>query len=359
MDEATQPDPSASRAVLIGVTTYSSPGLDALPSVGNNLGQLAALLTDRELWGLPRKHCRVLRNPSRNEVLDTVHEAASQAEDAFVLYYAGHGLVSMQNELHLALGDASSERLYRALRYDEVRSPIVDDCSARSKVVLLDCCFSGWAMQGHMSGSAIPLMVADHTSINGTYVMTASAETKLALAPKGERYTAFTGALLDTLSRGVPGAPDLLNMETIYRAVRQELIAKGRPEPQQRARNAGHRIALVRNRGAPSKSAAGRPVDGNTPLPAQGAALGEGAQEGSPPSGRKEPGNLWKLLSLWMIALVAATLVGLVLATALVFLTAWWVLATFTPVTSHTALGIAAAIALLVGGTGLVLFSRS
>ncbi|MFF3691613.1 caspase domain-containing protein [Streptomyces sp. NPDC002187] len=356
-DVAAQPDPSASRAVLIGVTTYHSPELDALPSVGNNIRQLAALLTDRELWGLPKKHCRVLCNPSRSEALDTIHEATSLAEDAFVLYYAGHGLVSTQNELHLALSDASSQRLYQALRYDEVRSPIIDACSARSKVVLLDCCFSGWAMQGHMSGSARTLLLADHTSINGTYVMTASAETKLALAPKDERYTAFTGALLDTLSRGVPGAPDLLDMDTVYREVRQELSAKGRPEPQQRARNSGHRIALVRNRRGPSKPAAGH-LAGE--LPEQGAAPGEGTQERNSPSRRAKSGgsskDWWKQFVLWVVMTLAAALIALVLATSLVFLTVWWALETFAPVTGLPALGIAATIALLVGA---LLLSRS
>jgi hypothetical protein len=36
-------------------------------------------------------------------------------------------------------------------------------------------------------------------SVDGTYLMTASAETSLALALPGEDYTAFTGALVDKL----------------------------------------------------------------------------------------------------------------------------------------------------------------
>jgi len=47
-------------------------------------------------------------------------------------------------------------------------------------------------------------------------------------------------------------------MDTIYRHVRQALLARGRPEPQQRSTGVGHEIALVRN------AAAGVPA-GSTP----------------------------------------------------------------------------------------------
>lgn len=78
-------------------------------------------------------------------------------------------------------------------------------------------------------------------------MLTASAETRKALAPPGERYTAFTGELIAVLAGGVPGGPELLDMETVYRQVRQALEAKVRPVLQQRNRNTDGLIALVRN----------------------------------------------------------------------------------------------------------------
>jgi predicted transcriptional regulator len=245
------PNPDASRAVLVGVSEYST--LEELPAVPNNVATLRRLLTDPDLWGLPDEHCRTLVNPtSVEQVLDTLHTAATAATDALLFYFAGHGLLDDRLDLHLALPGSDSDRLYRAVRYDDVRREIVGAKRVFGKVVILDCCYSGRALLGGMSGA---VELADHARVDGSYVMTASAETKLALAPPGEEYTAFTGALVDKLAHGLENGPDLLDMETIFFHVRADLQARHRPVPQQRTRNDGRAIALVRNRRASGRGA--------------------------------------------------------------------------------------------------------
>jgi hypothetical protein len=239
------PDPRASRAVLVGVSDYAS--LEKLPAVGNNIETLRQVLTDPDLWGLPEEHCVALLNPaSVDDVLEAVHAAASEAADALVFYFAGHGLLDDRSDLYLALPGAASDRLYRAVRYDDIRREIVGTARAcYGKVAILDCCYSGRALQGGMGGS---VELADHARVDGTYLMTASAETSVALAPPDEDYTAFTGALVDKLVHGLPDGPDLLDMETLFYSVRVDLQARHFPVPQQRTRNDGKAIALVRNR---------------------------------------------------------------------------------------------------------------
>ncbi|WP_410671596.1 caspase, EACC1-associated type [Amycolatopsis sp. cmx-4-68] len=239
------PDPRASRAVLVGVSDYAS--LEKLPAVGNNIDTLRQVLTDPDLWGLPEEHCVALLNPaSVDDVLEAVHAAASEAADALVFYFAGHGLLDDRSDLYLALPGAASDRLYRAVRYDDIRREIVGTARAcYGKVAILDCCYSGRALQGGMGGS---VELADHARVDGTYLMTASAETSVALAPPDEDYTAFTGALVDKLLHGLPDGPDLLDMETLFYSVRVDLQARHFPVPQQRTRNDGKAIALVRNR---------------------------------------------------------------------------------------------------------------
>ncbi|OPF83734.1 hypothetical protein VT50_0202745 [Streptomyces antioxidans] len=244
--------------MLIGVSGYQK--MEPLPGVARNLRRLKTLLTEPDLWGLSPRHCTVLSNPRSIEtVLDAVHAAAAEAEDALLVYFAGHGLVSLKGDLYLALPSSHAERIYSGVSYDLLRSQLVDEASARSRVVLLDCCYGGRAMDGYMgsgaraagvAGFAGPVAVADSAAVEGTYVMTAAAGTKQALAPPGEKYTAFTGELLRALEEGVPGGPDPLSMDALFRHVRGELAAKGRPQPQQRARNGGTSIALVRNRWA-------------------------------------------------------------------------------------------------------------
>ncbi|GAA3288973.1 caspase family protein [Dactylosporangium vinaceum] len=237
-------DPAASRAVLIGCADYLE--LEPLPAIHNNLAELAELLQDGDLWGLPASHCTVLANPSTiDEVLDAVHAAAVAATDLLLVYYAGHGLLDQRSNLFLTLAGSSPIRLHKAVRYDDLRREVIDTAVCPAKVVILDCCFSGEAMAGGMSAGPT---IADQARMEGTYLLTASEETKLASAPIGEEFTAFTGEIVRALRGGVTGGPDLLDLDTLYRHVRQELAAKGRPIPQQRARNDGRSLALVRNR---------------------------------------------------------------------------------------------------------------
>src|SRR5207248_2786228 len=106
-------------------------------------------------------------------------------------------------------------------------------------------CYSGRALLGGMSGTG---QVADQALIDGTSLLAASAETRKALSPPGEEFTAFTGELITALTEGITGGPALLDMQTLYRHLHTELAAKSRPLPQQRNRNTGGQIALARNR---------------------------------------------------------------------------------------------------------------
>ncbi|MFI6066869.1 caspase family protein [Micromonospora sp. NPDC051227] len=270
------PDPAGSRAVLIGVSRYRS--LPGIPAVERNVRGLAALLTDPDLWGLPPEHCRMVIDPtSGEEVLRAVHEASLAATEALVVYFAGHGLLDDIAELYLALPEASRERLWGAVRFADVRREMITAArGCRAKVVLLDCCYSGRAMSGFMSG---PGQLADQAVVDGAYLMTATAENMPAIAAVGAEYTAFTGALVQTLRDGVPGGPRLLDMDTLFTEVDQHLHARNHPRPQRRSRNDGHRIAIARNRAAATPPG-GTPDEGRAGKPA-------------PPERGSSPGRRW------------------------------------------------------------------
>ncbi|QIY58857.1 oligopeptide-binding lipoprotein [Streptomyces sp. RPA4-5] len=258
------PDPAASQALLIGVHDYES--MPALPAVERNLAGLTGAFTDPELWGLPPAHCVALSQPpSAQDVLDTLSRVALRATDTLVVYYAGHGLIDPHSdELYLALPGSDQERLYSALPFEWVRRAVLDPrIGARHKVVILDCCYSGRALAGGMSGTT---QVADHALIDGTSLMAASAPTRKALSPPGEEFTAFSGELITALTEGIADGPPLLDMQTLYRHLYAALAAKARPLPQQRNRNTGGLIALARNR-AHADHVAHRPQPPAEPSP--------------------------------------------------------------------------------------------
>ena len=240
------PDPRRSRAVLFGTASYHYAKFTDLPAVANNLTRLAELLTDHKIWGLPIENCVVIREAeSPLIVLNAIHDAVQHATDTLLVYYAGHGLLD-QSDLLLLLPDSEPDKPYLSVEYDQVRKLVFKARRCPSRIVILDCCYSGRAMVGGMAAGVTAL--ADRAAVEGSWLVTAAAETKEALAPPGETYTAFTGELVSLLEQGVADGPEFLTVDSLYWKMHAELLAKGRPEPQQRARNNGARIVLARNR---------------------------------------------------------------------------------------------------------------
>ncbi|WP_331734263.1 MULTISPECIES: caspase, EACC1-associated type [unclassified Streptomyces] len=236
------PDPGASRAVLVGTSRYQH--LEQLPAVSNNLQALAGILSSTLSLQLPTQHVAVVENPAAaHTVVSEVRQAAAEATDTLVIYFAGHGLIDPQDTLSLALPHTEFGRIETGLPYDWLRQALLLDSRAERHIVILDCCYSGLAL-GRMSASP---GLADQAAVEGSYLLAAAAETRTALAPVGDTYTAFTSALLDTLRHGIPGGPALLDLETIYQHLHLTLQARGHPVPQARGRNSGARVALGRN----------------------------------------------------------------------------------------------------------------
>ncbi|MGW3200629.1 caspase family protein [Streptomyces sp. NPDC001118] len=233
-----------SRFVISGCHQYDN--LEDLPAVSNNVTQLMEVLSDPAIGGIDPDACTIVSQPSNSGLLlDAIYDAAEECTGTLLFYYAGHGITSFQNgDLSLAIPGTSPARPHTSVRFDDVRAAVLSARKAPRKVVVLDCCFSGRAMAGSMSD---PANLAAHSEIAGTYILTAAAETKTALAPPGEAYTAFTGELLRLLREGLPDAPEYLTLDLIYANLRDRLAAQSRPIPQQRNRNEGARIALARN----------------------------------------------------------------------------------------------------------------
>jgi len=245
-------EPAKSRAVLIGAHKFDqAEHLPELPAISASLPALRRCLTDPAVWGLPPENCVYLLQPSTpGEVLDAIHAAAGQAEEALLVYYAGHGLPGSEpNELLLSVKTTRKDehgtvREHTAIFYPWLAREIRQARSA-CKVVILDCCYSGLALNATMGQSDL----AGKTLINGAFVMTSSAGNVQSLAAGRDGYTAFTGELLHVLEHGVPGAPAELTMLRVFQEVHQALSAdRMAPAPMQANKALGSEITLFRNR---------------------------------------------------------------------------------------------------------------
>lgn len=239
--------------MLIGASAFDC--LDELPAVRNNIAALSRCLLDEDVWGLHPRHLVEVIDPiSPADILDPIYDAAGEATDTLIIYYAGHGMVDRRSNLLLALKGSVRDKPYTATSYESIRDLVMESRAPR-RVVILDCCYSGRALGTMGVASADPSdVVAEGADAEGTFVLAAAAENKTALAPPNELYTAFTGELIRLFEQGHPDGPLFWDLDSLYRAVRSGLVARSRPEPQKRDRNSIGWLPIARNRARLARS---------------------------------------------------------------------------------------------------------
>lgn len=239
------PDPSASRAVLIGASKFPRhSGLPPLSAAANNVADFASALTDSSICGLrPDRVEMIIDSDDHGLIGDALGRAISHATDCLLFYYVGHGLRDVRNgELYLTspLTTATSP-YFTSLRYELVRAALVDS-HATHKVVILDCCYSGGAIPQMGGLDEVSLDIA------GTFVMASSARNQISTAPSGQRNSAFTGQLLAVLREGDAHGSTLLSLDEIFNAVDRRLRARALPHPQRLAGNKTGQLAFAHNK---------------------------------------------------------------------------------------------------------------
>ncbi|MGH3942324.1 MAG: caspase family protein [Pseudonocardiaceae bacterium] len=241
MNQPRFPDPTRSGALLIGTGHFpvAGPDLPAIPAVQANLTDLRQVLTSPDSGVLRPEFCRVLADPvSVDEVGSALADMAAMATDLLLVYYAGHGLVDDRGRLHLALARTHPRNArWTALPVDLLREEIATSPAA-VRVLVLDCCFSGRAIEAMSDNQGV---ITGQLDVAGTYTLTSTTANAPSHAPVGDRYTAFTGALLRAL-----GHADPLTLDQIYAAVDRDLAARNLPRPQRHAVNAAGDLALSR-----------------------------------------------------------------------------------------------------------------
>ncbi|MET9485859.1 caspase family protein [Nocardia sp. NPDC006630] len=240
------PDGVRSRAVLISTGAYTSDGLPNLPAVYHNIEDLVDVVTGADGMALPTENCvSVIDAASPSAVMSAMLAAAQKAEDLLLVYYAGHGVLDPRGRLFLSLtGTLSSPVAWDALDISAIRE-VIAESRAENRVLILDCCFSGRAIEAMGAGAAD--IATAQVEVRGTYTLTATSENAPAHAPAGEQHTTFTGSLLALLKKGDPEAPDLITLDYIYDDLLRTLRARNSPEPRRRGTDSTGRLALVRN----------------------------------------------------------------------------------------------------------------
>jgi hypothetical protein len=243
--------PPGSRAILIGVSAYESAKFPPIPAALNSLEAMSDMLTDPGLCGWSSEQVTLFTDPSSAEGLAVqIADLARHTTGALLVYFVGHGTLSDSDELCLAVTTTRQDlasftsltwgRLAEALR----SSP------ARTRIVILDCCFAGQAIEALSSDDEVTF--ADLAHIQGVYTLTATTRNRTAHVPPLEQQTdactSFTGELREILTSGLPGRPDVLTFGEIYPELRRRLHSKSLPVPNQRGTDGASMFPFARNR---------------------------------------------------------------------------------------------------------------
>ncbi len=242
------PDRQRSRAVLIGTGRYADGKLPDLPVVRRTIRDLTAVLTDPVYGVVAKNHCTVLEDQADIRLIGrALTSAASQAADLLLVYFVGHGLVAgRRHDLYLGLpGSEWAEPEFNSLEYDKLRSAVLDSAAA-TKIIILDCCFSGRVVS---EADPVTEMVGQ-MEVEGTYVLASAGRDQVALIQPGEDHTAFTGRFLHMLRNGVPGGPEFLTVDYLYQQLLARMKAEGLSQPKKRGTStlrtlAGHTAAVL------------------------------------------------------------------------------------------------------------------
>jgi glycine betaine/choline ABC-type transport system substrate-binding protein len=240
---AALPDYPRSRAILIGTSEYHDERFRQLPAARNSLKGVKEILVDERLCGWPQERVEVLLNQQhRPRLITDLRRWARETTDVLIVYFVGHGIITPQGELCLALTDTSlDDPDVTGLEYRFVRSALIDS-PARVKVVVLDCCYSGRAIQALSSP-------VDFGDIRGAYVVAAS-DHAAHVPPSAEQplaCTSFTGELLELIRTGIPGGPETLTLHMIYTHLRARLRGAQLPDPNHWGTDTAGDFALTRN----------------------------------------------------------------------------------------------------------------
>jgi S-DNA-T family DNA segregation ATPase FtsK/SpoIIIE len=224
-------------ALLVATDGYVDPGLNQLRSPARGAEELEVLLKDEAVGRFD--FVRTLTNRPKEEIEREIEALLSNRapDDLVLLYLACHGIRNDTDRLFFAtIGTDLGRPHTTAVRADLVHQ-LLDECEARTKIVLLDCCYSGLFHRGTPMSPA-PVDVEAALVGRGTFVITAS--TALEYAYDGDQLTLdnsrpmsrFTAAVNEGLGTGLADLDrdGVITPDELYTYVHDAVINQSGPD---------------------------------------------------------------------------------------------------------------------------------
>jgi len=244
--------PEETYVVLIGISEYTKDpeNFNAIPGVKNNINDFMEIFTNENIVGIPKNNVLCLLNVDNQEdILTKLATACRLAKDTLIVYYAGHGILSNSLSKYL-LTTSGSRREFAEQTTIEFSKFIkeIDGAIVKRKILIVDSCFSGRIMNEKMGDVASVLRANADCDTNGTFWIASSPPNEESEAPKNERNTLFSGALIKTLKDGINEEIEGISLEAICIQTLRILYDMKGPTPQYKSIQNAHKTIIAKNR---------------------------------------------------------------------------------------------------------------
>ncbi|MFF1451126.1 AAA domain-containing protein [Streptomyces sp. NPDC058274] len=267
---------SRNHALLVGTAAYQDGNFPALPSVRADVHYLSQVL---QMPAVGRyEECLRVEDSSKAAIKQAVERFLGDREpdELVVLYLSGHGAYDREGgQLYYVTTDTDADRLQQTALEASYLTDQLERCAARRKVLLLDCCFSGSAVQGFRTKGASHSAAAPIVEASGVYVITASQHWEQAFTTDADQPSQFTRAIVEGLHSGQADldGDGKVSANDLFRHISRDLkkAPDGRRQtPTQSSLQVTGDIYLA-------NAAAGRQIPALKPLPAGLTAVTDGA----------------------------------------------------------------------------------
>ncbi|SDW75608.1 FtsK/SpoIIIE family protein [Saccharopolyspora shandongensis] len=241
-------------ALLIATSMYGDPGLRRLRAPAGEAEELQQVLLSQGAFD----QVEVLRNESKRQIERGIEEAFQEAgpDDLVLLYLSCHGIKNDHGQLLFAACNTELDRIESSAVGSVFVQHQLSASQAGTKVVLLDCCYSGAFSHGLVPKSAEGIDLRQLVG-RGTYIMTATSAVEYAY--EGDELTSsdpvpsslFTRAVLKGIRTGAADidGDGLITGDELYNYVFRELEGQ-RQTPSRETRMAGD-FFIARTASAP------------------------------------------------------------------------------------------------------------
>jgi hypothetical protein len=212
--------------VILGASEFPLAELTPSPAFLNSANALGEYLLDSDGFGLPTENLLSLFDTTEapsdllGKIGDFLARSADRPEERrardLVVYYVGHGGFSDDNEYFLAIRATRKDgKWFTSIQIKALAQTLKEHGRHLRKYLILDCCFSAAAYTAFQSGplpAALQKTKGEFEGLEapgrGTALLCASGPRDPAKAPPGEKFTMFSGALVELL-KGPQDQPKL------------------------------------------------------------------------------------------------------------------------------------------------------